>query len=152
MTSIMEFKYGLLTGRSHGILILVHLNSSDEGFKSASHLPEALLDPEIGHAYEPNNTAFNRAHNTKEAFWSWLEHPDNRSHLVRFEVAMNGMRNLFPANTILEGLFMLCSIYCVPPSYLQNIKFCRVRLGTPSPGFACCRCWRRRWRAVLYAR
>jgi hypothetical protein len=66
MTSTMEFKYGLLTGRSHSILILVHINSSDEAFKSSSHLTEVLLDPELGHAYEPNKAAFNRAYNTKE--------------------------------------------------------------------------------------
>ncbi|KAF8498128.1 O-methyltransferase, partial [Russula emetica] len=52
---------------------------SDECFKSSSHLAEVLLDPELGHAYEPNKTAF---YNTKEVMWSWLEHPDNRSHLL----------------------------------------------------------------------
>ncbi|KAF8498100.1 S-adenosyl-L-methionine-dependent methyltransferase [Russula emetica] len=75
----------------------------DEGFKSSSHLTEVLLDPELGHAYEPNKAAFNRAHNTKEVMWSWLEHPDNRSHLVRFGAAMNGLKNASPANAILEG-------------------------------------------------
>ena len=118
MTSIMEFKYGSLTGPSHSILILVHFNSSDEGFKSASHLTEILLDPELGHAYEPNNTAFNRAHNTKEVMWSWLEHPDNKLHLVRFGAAMNGMKNIFPTNTILEGLVTFRCMHRMPPSHL----------------------------------
>ncbi|KAI0278950.1 hypothetical protein BGY98DRAFT_1096446 [Russula aff. rugulosa BPL654] len=77
--------------------------NGDEAFKSASRLTEVLLDPELGHACEPNKTAFNRAHNTKEAMWSWLEHPDNRSHLVRFGAAMNGLKNTSHENAILEG-------------------------------------------------
>jgi len=101
----------------------VHFNSTDEAFKSSSHLTEALLDPELGHAYEPNKAAFNRAHNTKEVMWSWFEHPDNRSQLVRFGAAMNGMKNASPANTILEGLVTLRCIHCIPPSHLWKIKF-----------------------------
>ena len=120
MTSIVEAKYELLTSseRSHGILILMHFNSCDEGFKSSSHLTEVLLDPELGHAYEPNKTAFNRAHNTKESIWSWFEHPDNRSHLVRLGAAMNGLKNASSANVILEGLVSLCCIHRIPPSHL----------------------------------
>jgi len=114
----MEFKYELLTGCSQSILILVHFNSMDEPFKSASHLPEVLLDPELGHAYEPNKAAFNRSYNTKEDIWSWFEHPDNRSYLVRFGAAMNGLKNASPANAILEGLVTLCCIHCVSPSHL----------------------------------
>ena len=118
MTSIVEAKYGLLTGRSHSILILMHLNSCDEGFKSSSYLTEVLLDPELGHAYEPNKTAFNRAHNTKEPLWSWLEHPDNRSHLVRLGAGMNGLKNISSANAILGGLVTLCCIHCNSLSHL----------------------------------
>ena len=97
---------------AHSILILMHFNSCDEGFKSSSYLTEVLLDPELGHAYEPNKTAFNRAHNTKEPLWSWLEHPDNRSHLVRLGAGMNGLKNISSANTILGGLVTLCCIHC----------------------------------------
>ena len=114
----MEVLYELPTGRSHCCLILVHFNSSDESFKSASHLPEVLLDPELGHAYEPNKTAFNRAHNTKEVMWRWYEHPDNRLYLIRFGAAMNGLKNASSENAILEGLVSLCCIYCMPPSHL----------------------------------
>ena len=150
MTSMMEFLYELLTGRSHSILILVYINSSDEAFKSSSYLLEVLLDPELGHAHEPNRAAFNRAHNTKEVLWSWFEHPENRSHLVRFGAAMNGLKNASPVNAILEGLVTLCYFHCIRPSHLWKIDFCRVRLGTPSPEFADRGCWRRRWRAHLY--
>ena len=112
----MEVLYELLTGFFYDILILVHFNSGDECFKSSSHLPEVLLDPDLGHAYEPNKTAFNRAHNTKEVMWSWHEHPDNRSYLVRFGAAMNGLKNASSANAILEGWVTLR--YIRSPSHL----------------------------------
>jgi hypothetical protein len=106
----MEFAYGLLTGRSHGILILMRSCSLDEGFKSSSYLTETLLDPELGHAHEPNKTAFNKAHNAKEDIWNWFERPDNRLRLTRFGAAMNGLKNASPANAILEGSVALCCI------------------------------------------
>ena len=77
--------------------------SLDEGFKSSSYLTETLLDPELGHANETNKTAFNKALNTEEDFWSWLEGPDNRLRLARFGAAMNGLGNMTPAESILEG-------------------------------------------------
>ncbi len=67
------------------------LNSLDEGFKSSSYLTETLLDPELGHSYESNKTAFNKAHNTKEDLWTWFEAPGNRLRLARFGTAMNGV-------------------------------------------------------------
>ena len=82
------------------------------GFKSSSYLTETLLDPELGHAYEPNRTAFNKAHNVEEEMWSWLERPDNRLRLARFGAAMNGLKNATPANVVLEGL-ALCFIYAI---------------------------------------
>jgi hypothetical protein len=77
--------------------------SLDVGFKTSSYLTETLLDPELGHAYESNKTAFNKAHNVGEDKWSWLERPDNRLRLARFGAAMNGLKNATPANAILEG-------------------------------------------------
>ena len=105
--------------------------SLDIGFKSSSYLTETLLDAEFGHAYEPNKTAFNKAYNVNEDKWSWLERPENRSYLVQFGAAMNGSKNAFPANAILEGSVTLCCIHCTPPPHLRNIEFCRVRLGRP---------------------
>ena len=152
MTSMMEVLYELPTGHPHDFLILVHSNSGDEAFKSAGHLPEFLLDPDLGHAYEPNKTAFNRAHDTKDVMWSWLEHPDNKSHLVRFGAAMNGLKNMVSENAILEGLVTLRSIHHIPLSHFKNTEFHRIPLGAPSSRFAGCRCRRRRWIAILYAR
>jgi hypothetical protein len=58
----------------------MHLYSLDVGFKTSGYLTDTLLDPELGHAYESNKTAFNKAHN--EDKWSWLERPDNRLRLA----------------------------------------------------------------------
>ena len=108
-----------LIGHSYDLLnsnfpILICFCSLDEGFKTSSYLTETLLDPELGHAYEPNKAAFNRAHNVKEDMWSWFEHPDNRLRLARFGAAMSGLKNALPANAILDGLVLLLCINCIP--------------------------------------
>jgi len=79
----------------------------DEGFKASSYLTETLLDPELGHASEANKAAFNKALNTEEVMWSWLERPDNRLRLVRFGAAMTSVRNSTSSNAILEGSVIL---------------------------------------------
>jgi hypothetical protein len=81
--------------------------SLDEGFKTSSYLTETLLDPELGHAYEPNKTAFNKAHNFKEGLWTWYEAPGNKLRHTRFGAAMNGVRNMAPVEAILGGSFRL---------------------------------------------
>jgi hypothetical protein len=88
------------------------LHSLDEVFKSSSYLTETLLDPEFGHAYEANKTAFNKAHNVKEEVWTWFEAPDNRLRLTRFGAAMNGIKNMIPPEAILEGSVTLCR-FCI---------------------------------------
>ncbi len=93
------------------------LNSLDEGFKSSSYLTETLLDPELGHSYESNKTAFNKAHNTKEDLWTWFEAPGNRLRLARFGTAMNGVKNMTPPEVILEGsVWLRC--FCTLPSHV----------------------------------
>ncbi|KAI0278930.1 S-adenosyl-L-methionine-dependent methyltransferase [Russula aff. rugulosa BPL654] len=79
------------------------LTKLDEGFKTSSYLTEALLDPEFGHAFEPNKTAFNKAYNVKEDLWTWYEAPGNKLLLTRFGAAMNGVKNMNPPEAILEG-------------------------------------------------
>jgi hypothetical protein len=99
----------------------------DEGFKTSSYLTEALLDPEFGHAFEPNKTAFNKAYNVKEDLWTWYEAPGNKLLLTRFGAAMNGVKNMNPPEAILEGSFRLRGS-CTPPCHVLNIG--RLRLGT----------------------
>jgi hypothetical protein len=87
------------------ILVLDVAYRLDEGFKASSYLTETLLDPEFGHAFESNKTAFNKAFNVKVDQWTWFEAPGNRLRLTRFGAAMNGVKNMTPVETILEGSF-----------------------------------------------
>ncbi|KAH9994290.1 S-adenosyl-L-methionine-dependent methyltransferase [Russula vinacea] len=80
-----------------------YIEQSRPSFKTSSYFTETLLDPEFGHAYEANKTAFNKAYNVNEDIWSWMERPENRLHLVRFRASMNGLKNACPAYAILEG-------------------------------------------------
>jgi hypothetical protein len=149
LTSIIEHGYELITGLSYSIQTLMRIHSLDDGFKSSSYLTETLLDPEFGHANEPNKTALNKALNIKGDFWSSLQGPDNRLRLARFGSAMNGMKNMSSAEAILEGSVMLCRYtdYHLTLRYRNG----RVRLGKASRGLSGCRCRRRCRRAVFDA-
>ena len=121
----------------------------DEGFKASSYLTETLLDPEFGHAYESNKTAFNKAHNVKEDLWTWFEAPGNELRLTRFGAAMNGLKNMSPVEAILEGSFRMCGA-CTPPCHIwKHCYIGRVRLGTAPRGLVDRRRWRRPRLAVL---
>jgi hypothetical protein len=90
----------------------------DEGFKTSSYLTETLLDPELGHAYESNKAAFNKAHNVEEDLWTWFEAPDNKLRLARFGAAMDGLKNMASPDTILGGSILLRG-FCTSPSHLE---------------------------------
>ena len=147
--SIFGHMYDLRTRPLNG-RILMYFYSLDEGFKSSGYLAETILDPELGHASEANKTAFNKAHNTKDDMWSWLEGPDNRLRLTRFGAAMDGVKNMSAADAILEGSVILRGF---PDHHLiSRHRTGRVRLGKPPRGLTGCRCRRWRWRAVIDAR
>jgi hypothetical protein len=95
--------YDSSAGLSYSIQILTHFHSLDEGFKSSSVLPETLLDPGLGHAYESNKAALNKALNIDVDMWTWFERPENRLRLARFGASMAGVRNMSPPKAILEG-------------------------------------------------
>jgi hypothetical protein len=124
--------------------ILIHFCSLDEGFKASSYLTETILDPELGHASAVNKTAFNKAHNIDEYFWTWIERPDQRLRLARFGAGMNGVGNMAPKDAILEGLVMLRSL--IDHHLTSKYHIGRVRLGTAPRGLAGRRCWR--WRGL----
>ena len=124
----------------------MYSHSLDEGFKSSSYLTETLLDPELGHAHQPNKTALNKAFNTKEDPWVWIEAPHNRYRLARFGAGMNGFKNMSPSENTLEGTAMLVS-FCT----IEELSG-RVRLGTAPRRLADRRRWRRRRLTVLSAR
>lgn len=111
ITSILGHLYDILIGLSYCNYILICFYRLDEGFKSCSYIPETLLDPEMGHAYESNKAAFNKAHNVKESMWTWFERPGNRMRLVQLGAGMNGLKNISHLNTILEGSVTLRYIY-----------------------------------------
>lgn len=96
----------------------------DEGFKSSSYLTETLLDPELGHAYESNKTAFNKAHNVEENMWAWLERPENRLRLTRLGAGMDDVKNVSPANSILEGSATLSYIHCTLMIPISHLYYC----------------------------
>jgi hypothetical protein len=125
--------YGILIGLSYGIYILICFYRLDEGFKSSSYLTETLLDPELGHAYESNKAAFNKAYNVEEDFWTWLERPDNGLRLAQFGAGMTSLKTTSPTNSILEGSVTLSYIHCTPMIPIISpfaITFRRVRMGT----------------------
>lgn len=114
ITSILGHLYDIHIGLSYSIYILICFYRLDEGFKSSSYLTETLLDPELGHAYESNKSAFNKAHNVKEDMWTWLERPDNSLRLAQFGAGMTSLKNTSPANSILEGSVTLSYIHYTP--------------------------------------
>ena len=85
--------YDIPIGLYYSIYILIYFYRFNEGFKSSSYLTETLLDPELGHAYESNKSAFNKAHNVKEDMWTWLEHPGNSLRLAQFGAGMTSLKN-----------------------------------------------------------
>lgn len=79
-------------------------------------MTETLLDPELGHAYDSNKAAFNKAYNVEEDLWTWYEAPENRLRLVRFAAGMNGVQNLSSPDAILGGPILLRG-FCTSQSY-----------------------------------
>ena len=136
-----------LPKHSHSVQILMRFCSLDEGFKTSSYLTETILDPELGHSSEANKAAFNKAYNTEEDFWNWLEGPDNKLLLARFGAAMNGLGNMASKDGIVEGSVTLHGF--IDHHLILKYRTGRVRVGKPSRGLPCCRCWRRRGIQVI---
>ena len=127
----------------------MHFYSLDEGFKASSYLTETILDPELGHASAVNKTAFNKAHNVDDDFWTWIERPGQRLRLVRFGAGMNGVGNMAPKDTILEGPITLRIL--TDHDLTSKYQTDRVPLGKAPRGLTHHRCWRWRGLAVVDA-
>jgi len=123
ITSIIGHLYDILIGLSYSIHILIYFYRLDEGFKSSSYLTETLLDPELGHAYESNKTAFNKAHNVKEDMWTWLERPDNSLRLAQVGAGMTSLKNTSPVDSILEGSVTLSYIHYTPMIPISHLCY-----------------------------
>lgn len=61
------------------------------------------MDKKIGASFEPNETAFNKAHNTSLPLFPWFELPENARRLNRFTIGMQGTQNMASPSVILEG-------------------------------------------------
>ncbi|KAI5479075.1 S-adenosyl-L-methionine-dependent methyltransferase [Pseudohyphozyma bogoriensis] len=76
---------GFDTGRSGA-----ELNAADQGMKASSHLADVLLDPKTSHSYAPNETGYQRGHNTSLTIWEHMTLPGAEPQFARFNKAMHG--------------------------------------------------------------
>ncbi|EJT96872.1 O-methyltransferase [Dacryopinax primogenitus] len=75
----------------------------DEYNKSAMYAWEALSDPATSYSEEPEDAALSRAFGKREAFWEWIEEPEQDHRLARFGVAMRAWQNTLPPEAMLHG-------------------------------------------------
>ncbi|KAF7792890.1 hypothetical protein EIP86_003991 [Pleurotus ostreatoroseus] len=89
-------------GGSSGIAAIMEL-MTDEGLKSSGWLPETIMDKVVGVSQEPNETSFNKAHDTQLSIFPWWELPGNAYRYKRFEVGMQGIQSRTSPGAIIEG-------------------------------------------------
>ncbi|VDB92390.1 unnamed protein product [Peniophora sp. CBMAI 1063] len=79
---------------------------TDEAMKAVSHLTEAVLDPVSGHANDITNLAFNRAFPSAKGLtiWNFFDADGQEYRRNRFGMAMEGSKNMSPAEAIVEGV------------------------------------------------
>ncbi|KAL1658046.1 S-adenosyl-L-methionine-dependent methyltransferase [Schizophyllum commune] len=63
--------------------------STDEVYKSAAHLYDALKDKEYGFSDASDKTVFSYVFKSRD-IWEWFEQPGNERHLASFAAAMKG--------------------------------------------------------------
>ncbi len=71
--------------------------------KSSSYLSETVNDAMFRKSNGPDKTAFNLALKTNLTYFSYLELPENAYAHRRFNASMNGVHNMVPPGTMLEG-------------------------------------------------
>ena len=76
---------------------------SDESMKAGAYLQDVLLDPKLAFSEEPNETPLNVAFKTTLPKFEWYEAKGNEHLLLRFGVAMEGSKQAYSPNAILEG-------------------------------------------------
>lgn len=122
-------------------MLLAHLRcSTDEALKTGGYLEDALFDPKIAKSYDPTETAFNLAFNTKLSAWQWLETPENAHRLTRFGLAMRGARQATSPDAILDGRWRRAPRLITYATNLPTLRVWLEELGARRPGR---RCWRR---------
>ncbi|KIY46447.1 S-adenosyl-L-methionine-dependent methyltransferase [Fistulina hepatica ATCC 64428] len=76
---------------------------TDELGKAALALPEALTDPELAHALDANKCGITKAFNTDLTYFQWLDRPANMRRMRRIGMAMHGVTQMLPPNSMLRG-------------------------------------------------
>lgn len=66
-------------------------------------MTEVLIDPETSHSDDITKTAFNRAFNTRDDFWTWISKPGHEYRNTRFIMAMHSTSQLERQEAVLEG-------------------------------------------------
>ncbi|KAK6980977.1 O-methyltransferase-domain-containing protein [Favolaschia claudopus] len=92
---LFEKRAERLVGTS-GVTALVEFFSEDI-FKSAAVLGDTLLDPKEG------ELPYNRAFNTDQALYYWMQRPENALRLQRFGLGMAGTAGTEPVDAIFTG-------------------------------------------------
>ncbi|KAL1703922.1 S-adenosyl-L-methionine-dependent methyltransferase [Schizophyllum commune] len=65
------------------------MRTTDEVYKSAAHLYDALKDKEYGFSDASDKTVFSYVFKSRD-IWEWFEQPGNERHLASFAAAMKG--------------------------------------------------------------
>ncbi|ESK87498.1 hypothetical protein Moror_10910 [Moniliophthora roreri MCA 2997] len=76
---------------------------TDEAFKASAFMAEGVTRPGYALSDDPTKTAFNIAFQTDMSVFPWYELPENQDRLRTFGLAMEGGKNMFNPQAILEG-------------------------------------------------
>jgi hypothetical protein len=86
-------------------------HSTKETFKVSPFLTETLMDPNTSHTDDNTQTAFNRAYNTTDDFWTWLGRPENEPSNDKFVIAMDAGSKMEQKDNVLRGTWPLITDY-----------------------------------------
>jgi hypothetical protein len=74
---------------------------------------ENLKDPKTAMSDAPNRAPFNRVFDVDVPLWEWYERPENSYRRRRFAVAMHGIGQMQPQDTLLKGKYRFSfSVIC----------------------------------------
>ena len=70
---------------------------------NAAHFSDVIFDPKFTHSGEPNESAFNIAHNTDLPYFEWLSKPEQAYKSKRFVTGMHAGNRLGGHGIIIKG-------------------------------------------------
>lgn len=85
-----------------GFVALVE-HCTDEMFKASAYMTDVLTDPATAKSEEPDQTAMQRALDTKLPYFDWMDLPENAHVLKRFGMSMVAAKLFSPPNAILQA-------------------------------------------------